>query len=29
MAPARVRNENDSLAAVLGGEIIAGVYPPG
>ena len=29
MAPARVRNENDSLAAILGGEIIAGVYPPG
>src|SRR5271156_6550926 len=29
MAPARGRNENDSLAAVLGGEIIAGVYPPG
>ena len=29
MAPARVRNENDSLAAILGSEIIAGVYPPG
>jgi DNA-binding FadR family transcriptional regulator len=29
MAPARVRNENDSLAAILGGEIIAGIYPPG
>jgi GntR family transcriptional regulator, galactonate operon transcriptional repressor len=27
--PSRVRNENDSLAAVLGGEIIAGKYPPG
>ncbi len=29
MAPERVRNENDSLAAILGSEIIAGVYPPG
>ncbi len=27
--PVRLRNENDSLAAVLGGEIIAGVHPPG
>jgi GntR family galactonate operon transcriptional repressor len=29
MGSARVRNENDSLAAILGSEIIAGVYPPG
>jgi GntR family galactonate operon transcriptional repressor len=29
VGPARVRNENDSLAAILGGEIIAGIYPPG
>jgi GntR family transcriptional regulator, galactonate operon transcriptional repressor len=27
--PARLRNENDSVAAALGGEIIAGAYPPG
>ena len=27
--PARERNANDSLAVALGGEIIAGLYPPG
>jgi DNA-binding FadR family transcriptional regulator len=27
--PARLRNESDALAAALGGEIIAGVHPPG
>jgi len=27
--PVRLRNENDSVAAALGGEIIAGAYPPG
>ncbi len=27
--PARLRNENNSVAAALGGEIIAGAYPPG
>lgn len=27
--PVRLRNENDSVAATLGGEIIAGAYPPG
>jgi GntR family galactonate operon transcriptional repressor len=29
VGPARARNDNDSLAAILGGEIIAGIYPPG
>ena len=27
--PARLRNENDSVAAALGGDIIGGAYPPG
>ena len=27
--PVRLRNENDSVAAALGGEIITGAYPPG
>ncbi|MGD0187409.1 MAG: FadR/GntR family transcriptional regulator [Roseiarcus sp.] len=27
--PVRLRNESDALAAALGGEIIAGVHPPG